>query len=328
MNAAALALLLHLSPSIMSNDEDRSNETLLAAPETEIEPNTRETQPPSIDGAAATAINRHEALRPPKVPSSDELATTAIARRELPEWWHDSFLGQKLDEFAEHARQIKDGERTNHLELMTAIRGSAQTLQRQMMAVSSRVTGVEAGMRALKREVRDIKTAQDRDRQDFTAELREIKSIQTAFNLRVEMIEQNGTIDQNLIGKTILVVDDEELLQSMLKRMLNKRGAGVATASCWGDIADYLDDKSNPSIDFVLLDVTLGAEDGLQIAEWLIAKGIPREHILLITGRLDAEHSDIISELGVRVLAKPFVWADLAGVMSEVLVPSVPEPPR
>jgi len=80
---------------------------------------------------------------------------------------------------------------------------------------------------------------------------------------------------------TILVVDDEPQVRTTLRRGLEAEGYSVSEAASKAALLDRL--EASPPVSLITLDLTLGDEDGLQLArEIRIRRNLP---IIMITGR-------------------------------------------
>jgi len=114
---------------------------------------------------------------------------------------------------------------------------------------------------------------------------------------------------------TILVVDDDDAVRTMLSRALTAEGFAVEVAAD-GDAARSA--LANQEPDLVVLDLTLPSEDGLDILAGLReTSDVP---VILLTGR-GAEHDRILGlKLGADdYLVKPFSPGELAARISSVL---------
>jgi ActR/RegA family two-component response regulator len=141
-------------------------------------------------------------------------------------------------------------------------------------------------------------------------ELGEVKSILNELVLRFDLIDPNARQSKTtLTGRVVLVVENEDALVRTLRRLLESRGATVLTARDFSELKSALV-VATP--DCVLLDIRLSAEDGLEIAKWLIAgKRVSHGRILLLTGHADAAHQAAAQSLGLVVLEKPIASAEL-----------------
>jgi two-component system phosphate regulon response regulator PhoB len=114
---------------------------------------------------------------------------------------------------------------------------------------------------------------------------------------------------------TILVVDDDDSIRRVLARALGAEGFAVETV---GDARAALASVANAQPDLVVLDIVLGADDGLDVmAAIRRTSDVP---IILLTGRGE-EHERVLGlKLGADdYLVKPFSPAELAARITSVL---------
>lgn len=87
---------------------------------------------------------------------------------------------------------------------------------------------------------------------------------------RINIVDKgSGTLENRVVsnkteGKTILIVEDEELLSEMYEEVFEREGYYVRVARS-GDEALQMAKKSKP--DFVLLDILLPEENGIYFLE-------------------------------------------------------------
>jgi len=106
----------------------------------------------------------------------------------------------------------------------------------------------------------------------------------------------------------VLAVEDNVVLLMHLEDMLTDLGVGsVWSAVSVGEAEVLLDDRT---FDLAIIDVKLGSESGIKVADRCHAKGIP---VILATGYGDALGHTL--RRGELVLAKPFSEADLVGAI-------------
>ncbi len=114
---------------------------------------------------------------------------------------------------------------------------------------------------------------------------------------------------------TVLAVDDEPEMVSMLEDYLTPRGFCVLTAGSAQQARSILDGKN---VDLVLLDVTMPGEDGLSLARYL------REHqgppVILVTS-LDSVTDKVVGlEVGADdYVTKPFDMRELLARIKNLL---------
>lgn len=107
-------------------------------------------------------------------------------------------------------------------------------------------------------------------------------------------------------GPTILVVDDDEAILVLMRRLLRQSGFNPLTASSGVEALQHL--LTSPP-DLVLLDLSLEDVDGEQFMDQVREQG-RRIPVLIVSGRNLSE--DEIRTIGaVGALQKPFEVADL-----------------
>lgn len=119
----------------------------------------------------------------------------------------------------------------------------------------------------------------------------------------------------NSLSKTVLVVDDEEKIISVVKSFLESKGFQVLTAEN-GKKAIDLFDKENISI--VLLDLMMPEMTGEQVCQSLRKKS--RVPIIMLTAK--SEEEDMLRGLGIGAddyITKPFSLKALFARMEAVL---------
>jgi DNA-binding response OmpR family regulator len=114
---------------------------------------------------------------------------------------------------------------------------------------------------------------------------------------------------------TILAVDDEPELLSMIEEYLASRGYKMLTAGTAQDARTIL---GNAKIDLVLLDITLPGEDGLSLARHLREHGGPP--VILVTALGTAVDRIVGLEVGADdYVTKPFELRELLLRIKNVL---------
>ena len=119
---------------------------------------------------------------------------------------------------------------------------------------------------------------------------------------------------------TVLVVDDEELLRTLLTQMLERHGFQVLLA-CDGQEALRVFQKT-PRIDLVLLDLRMPRMDGFETCQALRALDqlVP---ILMMSGHQDSALVAGKAALGIQgFLQKPFRSRELRDLLRQVLNPA------
>jgi len=117
---------------------------------------------------------------------------------------------------------------------------------------------------------------------------------------------------------TILVVEDEESLRDLVKRMLGGLGYTVLASENAEAALEVLDTHAAP-IDLLITDVIMPGMSGARLAEAVKAR-YPSIPVLFISGYTDealAHHG--VLDPGVRLLNKPFTTAQLAAQVRAAL---------
>ncbi len=116
-----------------------------------------------------------------------------------------------------------------------------------------------------------------------------------------------------LVGRRILVVEDEMMIAMLVEDMLAELGCAVVGPAHALDAALELA-RTETGIDAALLDVNLGGQPVFAVADALREKGVPT---IFSTGYGDAGLRD--ADRGAQVLQKPFRAGDLARALNAAL---------
>lgn len=118
----------------------------------------------------------------------------------------------------------------------------------------------------------------------------------------------------------ILVVDDDEELSSLLKLVLEGEGYQVSVAS---DAAGAISTVDSESPDLVVLDITLGRDDGRLVLAKIREKGeLP---VIFISGKGDTADRVLGLRLGADdYIPKPFSPVELVARIETVLRRAIP----
>jgi len=117
----------------------------------------------------------------------------------------------------------------------------------------------------------------------------------------------------------ILLVEDNQYVIGALRLLLEETGHRVSDASSIAVASRVL--HADPP-DLVLLDLTLGGEDGLSLLSSIDAIGAPRPIVVALTGRDEPETLERCTRAGCRaVLVKPIrpleLKSQIAGWLGE-----------
>ena len=116
-----------------------------------------------------------------------------------------------------------------------------------------------------------------------------------------------------LVGRRILVVEDEMMIAMLVEDMLAELGCSVVGPAHALDVALNLA-RTEQGLDAALLDVNLGGQPVFAVADALREKGVPA---IFSTGYGDAGLRDV--DRGSQVLQKPFRAGDLAKALNAAL---------
>ena len=123
--------------------------------------------------------------------------------------------------------------------------------------------------------------------------------------------------------ETILVVEDEEMLRSLVKEVLTRAGYSVTFAAD-GEEALRVYDEQRDTIDLVLLDFGLPKLAGDEVLVALRERN-PEVKVVFSTGYVRKENSEELLKLGAQaVVFKPYTVADMLETLRRVLDGSGP----
>jgi CheY-like chemotaxis protein len=115
-----------------------------------------------------------------------------------------------------------------------------------------------------------------------------------------------------LVGKRVLIVEDELLVALLIEDFLAE--LGCSTLGPCGSVAKAMDAARTEVFDLAVLDVNLAGEKVYPVAEVLAQRHIP---FVFLSGYGD--EAIPAGRSGWRVCAKPFRGNDLAAMMSAAL---------
>ena len=116
--------------------------------------------------------------------------------------------------------------------------------------------------------------------------------------------------------RSILVVDDEEALRTVLSSELSSEGYLVDTASDGDEAITILQGKS---FDLVLLDIKMPRVDGFEVLKF-IKKTNPVMKVIMLTAFADLKNAIESKKLGAEdFISKPYDLVDLLTTIERVL---------
>ena len=118
---------------------------------------------------------------------------------------------------------------------------------------------------------------------------------------------------------TLLVIEDDQLVRSVIRRMLEAKGHEVVEAE--DGRRGILLYRKKPT-DLVITDIVMPTKEGLETIRE-IRRDFPDVKIIAISGggRISPnDYLDLAKKFGaLRTFVKPFEWEDLISAVSEVL---------
>jgi signal transduction histidine kinase/CheY-like chemotaxis protein len=130
--------------------------------------------------------------------------------------------------------------------------------------------------------------------------------------------EEDGDGDGGGKGRTILFVEDEELLQSAIRSLLEDQGYRVLTARD-GVEAVEVHAARKKEIDAVIVDLGLPKLDGWDAFQQM-KKADPKLKAIIASGTLDAEKRSRMRRAGIRAtLRKPYGPREILAALRQVL---------
>lgn len=118
--------------------------------------------------------------------------------------------------------------------------------------------------------------------------------------------------------KTVLVVDDEQIVLDVLQRILNRLGYEVEITDSGSSALERFSDET---FDLVLMDVLMPEKNGFEIAKEM-KRVKPDQKIILVTGiGADAAAAQAMTErVGIDyVLSKPFSYEKVRTVVANAI---------
>jgi DNA-binding NtrC family response regulator len=135
-------------------------------------------------------------------------------------------------------------------------------------------------------------------------------------NEKSSLSYQHGT-------ETILLVDDEESLRTVVVDLLSQLGYHVLSAGS-GDQAIGVAREYSGKIDLLLTDVVMDGLPGPELAAMLL-QARPEMKVVFISGFADGSHDwDSILRPGMILVQKPFSIRMLSAKLREILQPPKP----
>jgi DNA-binding NtrC family response regulator len=115
---------------------------------------------------------------------------------------------------------------------------------------------------------------------------------------------------------SILVVDDEDALRTVLSGELASEGYDVRTAA---DGDEAVSEMGKASFDLVLLDIKMPKVDGFEVLKF-VKENHPTSKVIMLTGFADLKNAIESKKLGAEdFVSKPYDLVDLLTTVERVL---------
>jgi len=117
---------------------------------------------------------------------------------------------------------------------------------------------------------------------------------------------------------SVIIADDDESIQKVLKDLLETIGLNVLATASNGKDAKELFFKLRPDVMF--LDINMPKYDGIYALE-KIKKIYPNANIIIVTGEHISEIQEKVLKLGaIEIISKPFSIDDIKNVISTKII--------
>jgi two-component system chemotaxis response regulator CheY len=123
----------------------------------------------------------------------------------------------------------------------------------------------------------------------------------------------------SLEGKQVMIVDDDQTMRTLLRRMLTRLKIGAALEAAGGDQALQHLERVQAKIDLIICDWNMPGMSGIELFDRVNAlkPGLP---FLMLTGRADADSVIAAKRAGVHAyIVKPVSSEELKAKMAFLL---------
>ncbi len=119
--------------------------------------------------------------------------------------------------------------------------------------------------------------------------------------------------------KSILIVDDEQVMLEVFQRILTRLGYRIAICNSWKSALDVF---SRKPFDLVLMDILIPPTNGYKVARKMRQLN-PHQKIVMVTGlgAFTASAYNASTKVQVNdILFKPFTYEKLKSVVNSILI--------
>jgi two-component system aerobic respiration control protein ArcA len=156
---------------------------------------------------------------------------------------------------------------------------------------------------------------------DSTSVMKQVASIKKkkVASKKVVSLDEFRDLKKNLENKTVLVVDDDEVMRNALKRILEAEEYKVLLAEDGVELSKILESSR---LDLILLDVNLPWVDGFELCRIIKSHhGLNQIPVIMVSARNTEEDMEIGFDAGCDdYITKPFDVDKICGVISEKLL--------
>ncbi len=132
-----------------------------------------------------------------------------------------------------------------------------------------------------------------------------------------DVSEESAPVD-TMGEETLLIVEDEPFLRTLLAKMLREKGYAVIEAGD-GEEALSIFENRKENIDLVITDTGMPNMDGCELIEELRRKKEDMKFVVM-TGYIDSEQAQRLAKEQVDVVSKPFDMAEMSAIIRNVLM--------
>ncbi len=119
------------------------------------------------------------------------------------------------------------------------------------------------------------------------------------------------------ISRKVLIIDDEEMIRNIVKRILKLKGHETVEAKS-GDEAIEILEKSPNEFDFAILDLSMPGLSGDETF-YRIRELKPALNIIIATGFIgSSESQQFLNNGAIAILEKPFKMDQLLNIMKTI----------